>query len=422
MQRSAQKGNYIGAAFHGVRQLATLPVALADDVLGGAYRGASNLVSGPVEDAGRALMGMEDRAAAATPAPTSPRTQAAPPQPAAPIFAAPSTATRSLRQSGAGEEGVVTRKGNSFSGTNVSGYAGSGKNPIQSIPGMPQADIDRALTNPDGSRWSALDNSRMAANLRDGADPYAGTSRAPAPDPVRDLALSPKGTPGRKAALAIYTNQQNNSTTLRGQDITAQGNRMTAATANARMTLDQQNKLRDDARLDRTADSTISSADQTRSHNARNNLAAELKVFGDDKKVDEAGSAAALSMVQKIMPGADQLTGEALSKNLPEMKALAKIFGRASQNPQMGIDKVNPLESRAPEMDELPDWKGGKLVKEGLMGAVTPGSSVGNWYIEDKNGTKTPLGKDLSAREIEIIRHHVKTGRWLDAPKKTESN
>lgn len=38
---------------------------------------------------------------------------------------------------------------------------------------------DRALTNPDGSRWTERDNRLMADNLRAGVDRYAGTSRAP---------------------------------------------------------------------------------------------------------------------------------------------------------------------------------------------------------------------------------------------------
>lgn len=38
---------------------------------------------------------------------------------------------------------------------------------------------DRALTNPDGSRWTERDNRLMAGNLRSGIDRYAGTSRAP---------------------------------------------------------------------------------------------------------------------------------------------------------------------------------------------------------------------------------------------------
>lgn len=55
------QGKYTKAAFTGLRQLATYPVALADDVVGGAVRGAYGLLRNPAEDAGRAVLGMEDR-------------------------------------------------------------------------------------------------------------------------------------------------------------------------------------------------------------------------------------------------------------------------------------------------------------------------------------------------------------------------
>lgn len=49
---------------------------------------------------------------------------------------------------------------------------------VSVVPGMSQQQINATLTNPDGSRWSTADNAIMAANLRDGVDPYRGTSRA----------------------------------------------------------------------------------------------------------------------------------------------------------------------------------------------------------------------------------------------------
>ena len=82
---------------------------------------------------------------------------------------------------------------------------------VSTLPGMSKDEIDRTLTNPDGSRWSANDNAVMAANLRDGINPYAGTSRGQAErgdelqNQLRQLALSPAGTPGRKGALRQLT-------------------------------------------------------------------------------------------------------------------------------------------------------------------------------------------------------------------------
>lgn len=166
---------------------------------------------------------------------------------AAPTFTAPDPSTRSLRQGNytvpAGEfgpeDGIVYRSGNSFSGRNISGYEGNGKNPVGVIPGVSQAVIDRDLTNPDGSRWSAADNATMAANIRDGVDPYLGTSRQAGQDRARAdanierLALSEAGTPGRRAAMKILADREQNATTLRGQDITASGQAQTARNAAA---------------------------------------------------------------------------------------------------------------------------------------------------------------------------------------------
>jgi len=56
------------------------------------------------------------------------------------------------------------------------------------VQGRSKDEIDRTLTNPDGSRWSAADNQVMAANIRDGVDKYRGTSRDPRNAPQRTKA------------------------------------------------------------------------------------------------------------------------------------------------------------------------------------------------------------------------------------------
>lgn len=127
------------------------------------------------------------------------------------------------------EQGVVTRVGNSFSGANVSGY---GRQNV--VPGMSQDLIDQTLTNKDGSRWSAADNARMAANLRDGRDPLEGTSGAQKLSPLEEAQRRfPPGTFGRASALRAAQEQEANALTKRGQDIQLAGQQMTAATARA---------------------------------------------------------------------------------------------------------------------------------------------------------------------------------------------
>lgn len=70
------------------------------------------------------------------------------------------------------------------------------------------------LTNPDGSAWSAADNATMAANIRDGVNPYRGTQRGIADDKaaqsgqLMNLALSPNGTPGKSNAVKLLAMQE----------------------------------------------------------------------------------------------------------------------------------------------------------------------------------------------------------------------
>jgi hypothetical protein len=67
---AVNSGNYGAALGHTVRGAATLPVAFADDVLGNASRSAYGLLKGPVEDAGRAALGLPDRQPDAAPRPS----------------------------------------------------------------------------------------------------------------------------------------------------------------------------------------------------------------------------------------------------------------------------------------------------------------------------------------------------------------
>jgi predicted NAD-dependent protein-ADP-ribosyltransferase YbiA (DUF1768 family) len=89
----------------------------------------------------------------------------------------------------------------------TSGFAGGavrGGGTVSTVPGMSQEAINKTLTNPDGSRWTAQDQAIMAANVRDGVDPYRGTSRAPKTVTMREHLAS-----------------IGDATTRRGQDIGA---------------------------------------------------------------------------------------------------------------------------------------------------------------------------------------------------------
>ena len=290
---SLSKGQYTGAIVKGLRGATAMIPAVLNDTVGAAGRGAYDMLRNPVEDAGRAALGMEDREEPAL----RTLTPATPTQSAAPV--APNSQPYRLRQGTLGENnnayhGDLTGKINaamksgqtdlastgmrandvyktkSANGTtSYSGYGdGSGKQgnivsgdgstlrsggSVSSAPGMSKELIAQTLRNPDGSTWSAADNARMAANLRDGADPYAGTSRAPAD------AGPKRGEPGYNRYQAIKTARDQNETTRRGQDLDMQGRRLTNESNKLRLQFDMGRDKRDfdEARGNKAFDQAI---------------------------------------------------------------------------------------------------------------------------------------------------------------------
>ena len=124
-----------------------------------------------------------------------------------------------------------------------------------------QAQINATLRNPDGSTWSARDNAVMAANLRDGVDPYRGTSRQPKADPLAALrakAMDSNAIGHNGAAKMLMAAEQNQSAE-RVADAGKQSARAAAELAQlnddrkyeldvARLGLEAANKNRDDKR------------------------------------------------------------------------------------------------------------------------------------------------------------------------------
>ena len=89
----------------------------------------------------------------------------------------------------------------------------------QTIPGFSKEQNDSILNNPNGTRWSEGDNAIMAANIRDGVDPYRGTSRSQPDNSVNGQLManiSQLGPQGQAAALA---NMQRDATLRRSQDM-----------------------------------------------------------------------------------------------------------------------------------------------------------------------------------------------------------
>lgn len=84
---------------------------------------------------------------------------------------------------------------------NGAGLRQANQGNVSTVPGMSKEAIAAALTNPDGSRWSAQDNATMAANLRDGVGTYAGTSRE-VRNPNRLMSKHQRATEAARAQTA----------------------------------------------------------------------------------------------------------------------------------------------------------------------------------------------------------------------------
>lgn len=219
-------------------------IALADSLAGGAKNFASGFMGNPTSTPNQ------------IPAAASPATPAAPAVPTAAANATQPQARPSAPNPASGSPDQVMPEGKvnvsvqpngvkSFSGKDISGqpqYTGSAANTMKSgvmnsVPGMSQSEITKTLTNPDGSQWSSRDNAIMAANIRDGIDPYRGTSQGQANE-LRALALSPNGTPGKSNAMKLLAMQSDEKRTTGQQQIEKDRN----STLNQGSALDNQAK------------------------------------------------------------------------------------------------------------------------------------------------------------------------------------
>ncbi len=158
---------------------------------------------------------------------------------------------------------------------------------------------------------------------------------------------------------------------------------------------------------------------QTVGDKAREGFSKEFGSFNPDGSANPGQTALKQATMQKLFPGIDLMSPDGRSKHLPEAQMISKLYDRFATNPQMGADKWNPMKPKGPGMDTMPNWQGGKLTRQGLGGALTPGGGVNNYYVTH-NGVDTPLGSDLSDQELAILDHHLKTGNWRGAPKNVQ--
>jgi len=174
---------------------------------------------------------------------------------------------------------------------NAAGTEIASRGSVSSVPAMSPTLVKSTLTNPDGSTWSGADNATMAANLRDGVSPYRGTSRQAGEDAaaeqlnLRRLALSPLGTPGRTPALKLLTEQAQQETLRRGQDMQAAtgaaSSQATLRAAQIKAASDESKALRDQANADRTFRAGRDDAAAALEGRRRDDKRASAKAFSD---------------------------------------------------------------------------------------------------------------------------------------------
>jgi len=108
----------------------------------------------------------------------------------------------------------------------MDGPPASGVRPGSATPsaGSDSALLAARMAAADRGDFSAVRDSYFAQGQSFGGE----TKDSVASDRLKELALSPEGTPGRKAALQMYKDKMDADTTLRGQDIVAGSARYTA--------------------------------------------------------------------------------------------------------------------------------------------------------------------------------------------------
>lgn len=223
---------------------------------------------------------------------------------------------------------------------NAAGTEIASRGSVSSVPAMNPALVKSTLTNPDGSTWSGQDNAVMAANLRDGVSMYRGTSRQPGEDAaaeqasLRRLALSPLGTPGRTPALKLLTEQAQQETLRRGQDMQLAGNTATLRAAQIKAISDEAKAQREQGNADRTYLAGREDAKAAQADRRRDDKRASAKAFSDrvltmvgtvDGKPDTATAAAVVNGANAYLAQRVIDLRAAIAKNPNDQKLIGEL-------------------------------------------------------------------------------------------------
>lgn len=354
----------------------------------------------------------------------------------------------------------VTRSGNEYSGSNIAGDitingmpsgfglgrgsiispqnmaaadALAGRDNLRSMGGMPSAPMASApVALHSGNSWQARNDLR---NLEVSASSIANQSGRVTND--RGRVINPGvGDNGAREAyqaalkqdlamrsaqpgLDLETNKSNNS--LRsdifkaqtGADVSRyaadQGLRgeifkaaATERSARAAAAAAAQKQASDDVIRQNKLD--IENADRTRDR---------FSIYGADGKRDEAATNQAILALDKIVPDFSRMSEDARGRALPHADALFNIYNRTRSGRELGLGQA-VFGNTNPQNDSLPDFKGGKLLQQGLAGALPGQAGKDGYYVRMPNGREVQLGAGLSENELKLIRRNIETGSWKD--------
>lgn len=260
-----------------------------------------------------------------------------------------------------------------------------------------QAKINASLRNPDGTNWSANDNAVMAANLRDGIDPYIGTSRQTKIDDAPK-----RGEFGYKNYMANKQKDADRAVTERGHELEMERARMTQGTAQQRLRFDMERGIREEGRAQATHDQTLT-------EKFRENYKKEFTIYDKEGKPDQQASGQMADMARRVFPGIEGADEKTRNASMADAKELMGIFNKARDRDKVGFDALKFWEPKRPELRGMPDVLGGKTRElNGLDGLITLGTSNGDTILT-KDGHQTNLGR-LNARQLELLKSAQQKG------------
>jgi len=276
---------------------------------------------------------------------------------------------------------------------------------VSTVPAMDPGLVASTLHNPDGSKWSAADNAIMAANLRDGVNPYRGTSRAAAEDAEAIPAI---GEFGHNRAVAAKLAKDQLKATLRGQDLDY-GSKL------AQNKISMFNALREQGNKDRDfnagrSDKNIELAGKF-DEQARGAFKNKFDSVDKDGKLisrPDLEAAAYGEAVRQSNGRWSQLTPAERAEYMADAFDHVKLLSSARNHQNNSIWQAVGLANKDAAHGGMPskaEMQGAKLTELGLIdGASTMNAGRGDYKLTLKNGQVMHFGRgDLSQAQLKRL-------------------